>query len=194
MLRRLLLLLVIAGGAFVVWRLRRFLKARTLPSVPAAWRLQAATAPALAQGLDLRDRLARTVQKHDRAAQRALLLDVDAILAEVAELERVRVEVEGHLEDLPPASANALNSNAFSAVEAQREETRAALERRIQHHTHQAARIVADLQQVYLELLETHDAGRSGGEAAARKTRALIDDLRQQTSAQKEIARFLDPE
>ncbi len=188
MLRRLLLLLVIAGGAFVVWRLRRFVKARTLPTVPTAWRLQAATAPALADGLALRDRLARTIQRHDRPAQRALLLDVDAILAEVAELERVRAEVEAHLRDLStvPGADTALSSLSSSAVEA--------LRGRIERHTREAARIVADLQQVYLELLETHDAGRSGGEAAARKTRALIDDLRQQTSAEKELSHFLEKE
>jgi len=184
-LRRLLILVVVAAGVAVAWQLRKFLRARLLPGVPGSWRAQAGQSTVIAEGLDLRDRLARLVAREDRTAQRSLLLDVHAILAEVVELERLRTEVQAHMAEVGDPSLG---------HDAQRRETQAALAARAERYRQESGQVVADLQQVYLELLETREAGRGGSAQAALKTRALIDTLRRQTGAERELSRFLERE
>ncbi|MCB9545932.1 MAG: hypothetical protein H6706_08715 [Myxococcales bacterium] len=192
MLRRLLVIIVAAGLVWAGLRVRAWLKARTLPVVPDDWRLLAEQSLAFGEALDLRDRMEAVVRGDDRRVQRALLLDVHGILHEIAQLVRLRFEVERHLHEVrghPPGrrAGRPLPEDA----ERQRRETAAALEARADRFATEAAQAVSGLRQVYLELLETHDGGRGGGAQAARKTRALIDSLRSQAQAEQEISRFL---
>ncbi|MEZ4467898.1 MAG: hypothetical protein R3F43_26520 [bacterium] len=192
MLRRLLLLVIAAGIAFAVVRVRAYIRARAVPEVPDEWRRLGEQSLVFAEALDLQERMRGVIARNDRRVQRALLLDVHAILAEIAQLVRLRFDVERHLHELGGHPTGRRAGRPLPEdVDRQRRETAAALEARADRFATEAAQAVSGLRQVYLELLASHDAGQGGGAEAARKTRALIDAVRSQAAAEKEISRFL---
>jgi hypothetical protein len=187
-LRRLILYAVVGAIAALVYSLFKRAKARQLPRIPERWRELAQSNPLMREALDLHTRLEGVIDREDPRLQRALMLDVHAILESIADLVRAQDDLESHIRSLRAHPAGRRAGRPMPAPEKrQRTETVSALEARadrLAQETHQA---VSGLRQVYLEMLKTFEAGGQGGAEAVSKTRSLIEDLRAHAQAEREI-------
>lgn len=195
MFRRLILFIAIGAIAGLIYRVLRSAKANALPQVPDDWRELAERRAVMREALELRGRLRRIVAREEHALKRALLLDVHAILESLADLVAAQEEVESHIVELRDHPTGRRPGRPLPATEKQqRAETIDALEARADRLAQEAHQTVAGLRSVYLEMLQTFEAGGRGGAVAVEKTRALIDDLRARAQAQREIRSFLGDE
>lgn len=192
MLRRLILYAVVGGLVALVYTAFKRARARRLPQVRDRWRALAQTNPLMREALDLHSRLEAVISREDPRLQRALMLDVHSILESIADLVGAQVDLESHIRTLRAHPAGRRPGRPMPAPEKrQRTETVSALEARadrLAQETHQA---VSGLRQVYLEMLQTFEAGGQGGAEAVSKTLGLIDDLRAHAQAEREIRDML---
>lgn len=192
MLRRLILFAAIGIVVGVIYRIFKAAKARALPSVPDAWLRLADDSTVMREALELRDRLHRVIDREDQRVQRALLLDVHAILESLADLVQVQADLEQHIRELKDHPDGRRPGRPLPAREKrQRAETVDALESRADRLAQEAHQAVGNLRSVYMEMLRTFEAGGRGGAVAVEKTRALIDDLRAHARAEREIRDLL---
>lgn len=173
MLRRLLMVLVAAGLAWagrVFWR--RY-KAFAPPDVPDTWAPLTEQDAAFAEALDLRGRIARIARQAAPGDERTVLLrEVHQSLEAMAGLVRVRLDLEEYLRDARGDGLDRLRARAAGLASA----NVAALE---------------GLRGVYAELVGAVERRADGGAIAVAHTRAVIDDLRQQAEAEREVRAWL---
>lgn len=195
MLRRLILFIAIGVIVGLVYRAFQNAKARALPSVPGDWERLAGASPIMREALELRERLNRIIEREDQRLQRALLLDVHAILESLADLVQVQAELEEHIAELKAHPVGRRPERPLPLDERQqRAETVEALEKRADRLAQDAHQVVGNLRSVYMEMLRTFEAGGRGGAVAAERTRALIDDLRAHARAERELRALLRDE
>lgn len=167
-------------------------RARQLPQVPERWHDLATTSPHLREALDIHGRLAGIIDGEDPRLQRALMLDVHAILESIADLARAQEDLESHIRSLRAHPTGRRPGRPIAAPEKrQRSETVTALEARADRLARETQQAVSGLRQVYLEMLKTFEAGGRGGAEAVERTRGLIDELRAHAQAEREIRDML---
>lgn len=192
MLRRLIVYALIGAIVGVLYKVFTAARDRALPQMPDAWRDLAAQDPVAREAVEIGERLERLLADEEPELQRALRLDVHAIIESVIGLVTTRREVESYIDELSSHPVGRRPGRPLvGQVHRQREETRDALEARADRIAQESQQAVAGLRTVYLEMLRTVEAGGSGGQVAIERTRALIDELRAHARAEAEIRDML---
>lgn len=179
---------VVSFGAVYVPLLVRRVRARKDTGVPAlafATRRAAEGDERLREALEIRERMAEYARRKDVGLDRALVLEVDELIATMLELQRMRVELRAHLSAVSPArlerDAALLDAGT---VEGQRRQL-ADLSRRADDLEAELARAVAGLRETWLGLLDAL-ATPGAGSLAATRTREQVDGLKLRIAAEKE--------
>lgn len=184
-----LLASIIAFGAVyapIAWKkLRQRKPSLALPEVPAAARRLAAGDERLAEAVELREKIAGLTKKKDVGLDRAVVDEVDELLAAMVSLRELKLELAHHLSILPErriAEDAALLDAA--TVDAQRRQI-AELRQREKGLDAELARAAAGLRETWLGLLEA--LAQPGNHAlASNQVKAQVEALRIRIQAEQE--------
>ncbi|MGK0362882.1 MAG: hypothetical protein ACI9U2_005204 [Bradymonadia bacterium] len=192
MLRRLITYALMGAIVGALYKLFTSGKQRRLPGMPRGWHELAEHDVVAREAIEVGQRLQRLLEDEEIDLQHTLSTDVHAIIETIVGLVTTRREVETYIDELGAHPAGRRKGRPMPGqAQRQREETRTALEARADRLAEESQQAVAGLRAVYFEMLQTLEAGGSGGQLAIERTRGLVDDLRAHAKAEVEIRNML---
>ena len=187
---RLIFFLLVIGAGWLGWRAWRRKQALMPPEVPDGWRKMARRDARLREALELRDQMADFVRRHGVLGLE-LMRSAHELLAGVADIVELRIHLERYLSMVDERDLDRDSGLVpTETIEAQRAQLEA-LQSRPQKLNAVAASAVADLRQLYLELVEALTASDADISAPGARLRARAKEVQAQLEAEREVRAFL---
>lgn len=174
MLRRLLLLLAVAAVGYVAYIVRKRLLFDAAPTVPEGWSTLAEQEPRFQEVLDVRARLIKLIQRHQKGTERRRLMDdVHGCADAIADLVDRHQDLLLYIRDIQGAAAPK------------------ALHERAHRLDVELGDSLISYRQVYVDMLAALERNAGEETDAAEKTHELLEGLQRRAQAEREIAQSL---
>ena len=176
----------LAVGGFLAYRYWKNYRSAPGSEVPSRWKRAATLSPRIAEAMALRQKMHALLARRQDNLHFDVGFDVDDLMEGLVALSELRHTLHTHLNDLDMTSIDR-DAERLSdpSILAQKERV-ATLRAREERLMDREARAVADLRQIYLELIEGFSSAETDSAMAAKRAHEVTTEVRERVQAEVE--------